>query len=159
MPVTNEELKTKIESDFKDKIQSVTVSAQKEVIVVAKPDTYVALSRELRDNSPYTFQHLSCLTAVDYPKENKITVVCHLWSYKTGTQLTVKLDVDRNNAKAPTLEGVWKSANWFEREVFDLYGVTFEGHSDLRRIMMPEDYTKYPLRKDFTDDGFIIKPN
>ncbi len=157
--MTNEELKTKIESDFKDKILSATISGQREVIVVIKPEAYLSVCQSLRDKNEYTFQHLSCLTAVDYPKENKITVVCHLWSYKYAHQLTVKLDVDRTNPKAPTLENIWKSANWFEREVFDLYGVTFEGHSDLRRIMMPEDYTKFPLRKDFTDDGFIVKPN
>lgn len=159
MPVANEELKAKIETDFKDKVHSASVSAQKEVIVVAKPESYVTLCRNLRDDPQYAFQHLSCLTAVDYPKENKITIVCHLWSYRTKTQLTLKLDTDRNNPKAPSLENVWKSANWFEREVYDLYGITFEGHPDLRRIMMPEDYAKYPLRKDFTDDGFIIKPN
>ncbi len=157
--MTIEELKTKVEAEFKDNVQSVAVSAQKEVIVLAKPDSYIALCQALRDKAEFAFQHLSNLTAVDYPKENKITVVCHLWSYKYAHQVTVKLDVDRNQAKAPTLENVWKSANWFEREVFDLYGVTFEGHSDLRRIMMPEDYTKFPLRKDFTDDGFIVKPN
>ncbi len=159
MPVANEELKTKIESDFKDKINSVAVSAQKEVILAVKPEQYLSVCKELRDNSFYNFQHLSCLTAVDYPKENKITVVLHFWSYKTCTQLTLKLDVDRAQPKAPTVENIWKAANWFEREVFDLYGVVFEGHSDLRRIMMPEDYTKFPLRKDFTDDGFIVKPN
>ena|SRR6185369_9127880 len=157
--MTNEELKAKIEADFAGKIQSAAVSAQKEVIVLAKPEAYLSLCGELRDKPDYAFQHLSCLTAVDYPKENKITVVCHLWSYKTFTQLTVKLELDRANPKAPTLENLWKSANWFEREVFDLYGVVFEGHSDLRRIMMPEDYQKFPLRKDFTDDGFIVKPN
>jgi NADH-quinone oxidoreductase subunit C len=159
MPVANEELKSKIESDFKDKVQSVAVSAQKEVILSVKPESYLSVCKELRDSSFYDFKHLSCLTAVDYPKENKITIVCHLWSYKTCTQLTLKLDVDRAQPKAPTVENVWKAANWLEREVFDLYGVVFEGHSDLRRIMMPEDYTKFPLRKDFTDDGFIVKPN
>jgi NADH-quinone oxidoreductase subunit C len=157
--MTNEELKTKIESDFKEKVLSVAISTQKEVIIVAKPEAYVSLSQELKNEPEYDFQHLSCLTAVDYIKENKITIVNHLWSYKKCHQLTVKLDVDRANPKAPTLENVWKSANWFEREVFDLYGVSFDGHSDLRRIMMPEDYAKYPLRKDFTDDGFIVKPN
>ena len=159
MPVANEELRSKIESDFKDKIQSVAVSAQKEVILTAKPESYIALCRSLRDDPFYNFQHLSCLTAVDYPKENKITVVLHLWSYGSRTQLTLKVDLDRANPKIPTVEVIWKAANWFEREVFDLYGVVFEGHSDLRRIMMPEDYAKFPLRKDFTDDGFIVKPN
>jgi len=157
--MTNEELKSKIESDFKDKIQSVAVSAQKEVIVITKPESYLSLCRDLRDKAGYDFQHLSNLTAVDYPKESKITIVCHLWSYKHFHQLTLKVDLDRNSPKITTVENVWKSANWLEREVFDLYGVIFEGHSDLRRIMMPEDYDKFPLRKDFTDDGFIIKPN
>jgi NADH-quinone oxidoreductase subunit C len=96
---------------------------------------------------------------VGYPKENKITVVSHLWSYAHCHQLTLKLDVNRVVPQAPTLENLWRSANWLEREVFDLYGVVFEGHSDLRRIMMPDDYTKYPLRKDFSDDGFIVKPS
>lgn len=157
--MTNEELKSKIEADFKDKIQSVAVSAQKEVIVTAKAEAYLSLCQELKTKPEYDFKHLSCLTAIDYPKENKITVVDHLWSYQKCQQLTLKLDVDRANPKAPTVENIWKAANWFEREVFDLYGVVFEGHSDLRRIMMPEDYVKYPLRKDFTDDGFIVKPN
>jgi NADH-quinone oxidoreductase subunit C len=157
--MTVEELKTKIEADFKDRIVSVLLSTQKEAVVTAKPEAYLSLCRDLKEKEEYFFQHLSCLTAVDYIKENKITVVSHLWSYKKCHQLTVKLDVDRAVAKAPTLENIWKSANWFEREVFDLYGIVFEGHSDLRRIMMPDDYTKYPLRKDFTDDGFIVKPN
>jgi NADH-quinone oxidoreductase subunit C len=157
--MTVEELKNKIEADFKEKIVSVVLSAQKEVLITAKPEAYVSLCQDLKDKPEYSFRHLSCLTAVDYIKDNKITVVNHLWSYNKCHQVTIKLDVDRANAKAPTLENVWKSANWFEREVFDLYGITFEGHSDLRRIMMPDDYVKYPLRKDFTDDGFIVKPN
>jgi len=157
--MTNEELKSRIEADFADQVRSVAISAQKEVIVLSKPEAYLALCSALKTKPDYDFQHLSCLTAVDYPKENKITVVCHLWSYKTRVQMTLKLETDRTNPKAPTVENLWKSANWFEREVYDLYGVVFEGHSDLRRIMMPEDYQKFPLRKDFTDDGFIVKPN
>jgi NADH-quinone oxidoreductase subunit C len=157
--VTNEELKTKIESEWGNRLRSVTISAQKEVVATAKPETYVPFCQDLRDGSAFDFKQLSSLTAVDYPSENKITIVCHLWSYRLCHQLTVKLEVPRNHAKAPTLETIWKSANWFEREVFDLYGVIFEGHSDLRRIMMPDDYVKHPLRKDFTDDGFIVKPD
>ena len=127
--MTNEELKAKIEVDFKDKIQSLVLSPQKEVVAILKRDTYLSVCQDLRDKSEYAFQHLSCLTAVDYPKESKIVVVCHLWSYKLFIQLTLKLEVDRANPKAPTVENIWKSANWFEREVFDLYGVVFEGHS------------------------------
>jgi len=157
--MVTDELKAKIEADFKEDSSSIAATAQKEILVTVKPESYLSLCQKLRDLPEYGFQHLSCLTAVDYPKENKITVVCHLWSYVHAHQLTLKLEVPRDNPKAPTLENIWKSANWFEREVFDLYGVVFEGHSDLRRIMMPDDYQKHPLRKDFSDDGFIIKPN
>jgi NADH/F420H2 dehydrogenase subunit C len=157
--MTNEELKSQIEVDFKNDIQSVAISDQKETIVTVSAEHYVALCQKLHDKNEYFFNHLSSLTAVDFPKENKITVVSHLWSYKYFHQLTVKVDVDRNNPKVATLENVWKGANWMEREVFDLYGVVFEGHTDLRRIMMPEDYKKFPLRKDFADDGFIVKPS
>jgi NADH-quinone oxidoreductase subunit C len=157
--MTLDELKAKIDTDFKDQVLTSTVSPQKELIVTVKPESYLSLCSQLRDQSHYSFQHLSCLTAVDYPKENKITVVDHLWSYAHSHQITVKVDLPRDNPRISTVENIWKSANWLEREVYDLYGVTFEGHSDLRRIMMPEDYKKYPLRKDFSDDGFIIKPN
>jgi NADH-quinone oxidoreductase subunit C len=154
-----DELKAKIEADFKDDILSAGITPQKELIVGLKSEPYLAVCQKLHDIPEYGFQHLSCLTAVDYPKENKITIVNHLWSYQHAHQLTIKLDTARDYPKAPTVENIWKSANWFEREVFDLYGIIFEGHSDLRRIMMPDDYQKHPLRKDFSDDGFIIKPN
>jgi NADH-quinone oxidoreductase subunit C len=157
--MTNEELKSKIELDFKEDIQTIVVSPQKEIIVTVSPENYVILCQKLRDKDDYFFNHLSSLTAVDFPKDNKITVVSHLWSYKYFHQLTIKIDTDRTNPKVATLENVWKSANWFEREVFDLYGVIFESHTDLRRIMMPDDYVKFPLRKDFADDGFIVKPS
>jgi len=157
--MTNEELKTKVEANLKDSLSSIAMSPQGEVVLTAKPDAYLSLAQYLKQNKEFAFDHLSSLTAVDYPKENKITVVSHLWSYAMKHQLTLKLDVPRSAPSAPTLENLWKSANWFEREVFDLYGVVFEGHSDLRRIMMPDDYEKYPLRKDFSDDGFIVKPN
>jgi NADH-quinone oxidoreductase subunit C len=156
--MSNEELKNKLETDFSDSAQSVVLSAQGEVILTAKPEAYLSVAQSLKEKIEYGFDHLSSLTAVDYPKENKFTVVSHLWSYKHKNQLTLKLDVPRLAPQAPTLENIWKSANWFEREVFDLYGVVFEGHSDLRRIMMPDDYVKFPLRKDFSDDGFIVKP-
>ncbi len=157
--MTNDELKSKLEADFKDQVQSVVVTAQKELVITATVAQYLSLCKQLRDKSGYEMNHLSSLTAVDYPKENKITVVSHLWSYKNCFQLTVKVDVDRGNSSIPTLFGIWASANWFEREVFDLYGVVFEGHPNLRRIMMPDDYQKFPLRKDFADDGFIVKPS
>jgi len=105
----------------------------------------------LRDDGALKFSVLSDLTAVDLPSENVIQIVYHLFSYEPQQQIVIKADVDRDASRIATVEGVWKVANWFEREVFDLFGVVFEGHSDLRRILLPEDWVGYPLRKDFVE--------
>ena len=111
----------------------------------------VEVCRFLRDGEALNFEVLSDLTALDWPKEEKIQVVYHFFSYSHNHQIVLKVDLLRDNPKVATLEGVWKVANWFEREVYDLFGVIFEGHSDLRRIMLPEDWIGYPLRKDYVE--------
>jgi len=112
----------------------------------------VEVCRYLRDSASLNFAILSDLTALDWPKEEKIQVVYHLFSYSHNHQIVLKVDLSRANPKIATVEGVWKVANWFEREVYDLFGVIFEGHSDLRRIMLPEDWVGYPLRKDYVEE-------
>jgi NADH-quinone oxidoreductase subunit C len=114
-------------------------------------DSIVEVCRFVRDEPSLKFEVLSDLTALDWPKEEKIQVVYHLYSYSYKHQIVLKVDLPRDNPTLPTLEGVWKVANWFEREVFDLFGVVFDGHSDLRRIMLPEDWTGHPLRKDYVE--------
>lgn len=111
----------------------------------------VEVCQFLRDDSDLSFEVLSDLTALDLPKEDKLQVVYHLYSYSRRHQIVLKVDLPRDNPKIATLEEVWKAANWFEREVFDLFGVVFEGHSDLRRIMLPEDWVGHPLRKDYVE--------
>ncbi len=111
----------------------------------------VDVCRYLRDEPGVEFEVLSDLTCLDLPKENKLQVVYHLYSYSQRHQIVLKVDLPREDPRVSTVEGVWKAANWFEREVFDLFGVTFEGHSDLRRILLPEDWVGHPLRKDYVE--------
>jgi NADH-quinone oxidoreductase subunit C len=111
----------------------------------------VEVCRFLRDEPGLKFEVLSDLTALDWPKEEKLQVVYHLYSYAQRHQMVLKVDLPRDNPKVATIEGVWKVANWFEREVYDLFGVIFEGHTDLRRIMLPEDWLGHPLRKDYVE--------
>jgi NADH-quinone oxidoreductase subunit C len=111
----------------------------------------VEVCRYLRDDGDLNFKILSDLTGLDLPKENKIQVVYHLYSYTPKHQIVLKVDLSREEPRIVTVEQVWKVANWLEREVFDLFGVFFEGHSDLRRIMLPEDWIGHPLRKDFVE--------
>ena len=111
----------------------------------------IEVCRFLRDEEDLKFEVLSDLTALDLPKENKIQVVYHLYSYSRRHQIILKADLSREAPCIATVEGIWKGANWLEREVYDLFGVTFEGHSDLRRIMLPEDWVGHPLRKDYVE--------
>ncbi len=105
----------------------------------------------LRDDPELNFEILSDLTGLDFPKENKIQVVYHLHSYSLRHQIVFKVDLPREEPRIATMETVWKVANWLEREAFDLFGIVFEGHSDLRRIMLPEDWKGHPLRKDYLE--------
>jgi NADH-quinone oxidoreductase subunit C len=93
------------------------------------------------------------VAGVDYPKRNVIEVVYHLFSYNQRHGIVLKVEADRANPVVPTVEGVWKSANWMEREVYDLLGVDFAGHSDMRRLLLPDDWEGHPLRKDYEEHG------
>jgi len=116
-----------------------------------EPQAIVEVCRYLRDDPESKFEVLSDLTAVDLPKENKLQVVYHLFSYSHRHAMVLKADLPREEPHISTVENVWEAANWFEREVFDLFGVNFEGHSDLRRILLPEDWVGHPLRKDYVE--------
>jgi NADH-quinone oxidoreductase subunit C len=111
----------------------------------------VDVCRFLRDGADLNFQVLSDQTAIDWPKEEKIQLVYHLYSYVQHHQIVLKVDLSRDNPRINTVEGLWKVANWFEREIFDLFGVVFDGHTDLRRILLPEDWVGHPLRKDYIE--------
>jgi NADH-quinone oxidoreductase subunit C len=97
------------------------------------------------------FECLSNLSGVDYPKQGHIQVVYHLLSYSLRHVFVLKVNATRDDPVVASLVSVWSTADWQEREVFDLFGVTFDGHPDLRRILMPEDWPGHPLRKDFVE--------
>lgn len=112
----------------------------------------------LRDNEQTFFDYLSCLTALDNGiKENTLEVIYHLYSIPFEHSLVLKVIVERNKEnealpKIPSIIAVWGSANWHEREAYDLLGIEFENHPDLRRILLPADWKGYPLRKDYGTD-------
>jgi NADH-quinone oxidoreductase subunit C len=120
---------------------------------VVKRERIVEVCRFLKAEPGLELDFLEDLTAIDWPKRNVIEVVYHLLSYTHRHSIVLKVEADRASPIVPTVEGVWKTANWFEREVYDLFGVTFEGHPDLRRIMLPDDWIGHPLRKDYQEAG------
>jgi NADH dehydrogenase I D subunit len=131
-----------------------------ETTLVVRPQDLVAVAQFLRDDPDLRFDHLANLTAVDwsryptYDGKARFTTIYHLLSTSSGQRLTLKMPAaGGDNPVAPTLTGLWTGANWYEREVYDLMGVKFDGHPDLRRILMPLNWPNHPLRKDVPRGG------
>ncbi len=123
--------------------------------LIIHPDKIAEVCLELRDNPNTYFDLLECLSGVDYGiEENMFGVVYHLASIPFKKQLTLKVIKyhDRSREELPTfpsVTSVWRTAEWHEREAFDLLGIGFENHPDLRRVLLPDDWEGYPLRKDY----------
>jgi len=130
------------------------VDKQPNPFAVVAPAALVEICEYLKNDPETSFDCLSNESGVDY--KDRIEVVYHLFSYKLRHLAVLKVKLPRENPSVPTLENVWNAANWMEREIYDLLGVNFEGHSDLRRILMPEDWEGHPLRKDYPVTGARI---
>jgi len=118
---------------------------------IIEPGAWVDACRFARDDTELAFDFLRNLTGTDRPDDGKIEVVAHLWSYVRRHAFVLKTTVEREAPKLSSLAAIWPAAVWYEREIFDLLGVEFSGHPDLRRIMMPDDWVGHPLRKDYTE--------
>ena len=132
-----------------------TAVAHRELNVTAKASDIVAVMRFLRDDPRCQFVCLIDVTAVDYPsREQRFDVVYHLLSPKLNLRIRVKVPTDENEA-VPSIIEVFPATEWFEREVYDLYGVVFTGHPDMRRLLTDYGFEGHPLRKDFPLTGFV----
>lgn len=119
--------------------------------VRVRPDDVLAVALHLKNDPALAFDCLSNESGVDQPKRDEIEVVYHLFSYTHRHALVVKVGVARDNPRLATVSTVWRAAIWMEREIFDLLGVDFVDHPDLRRILLPEDWVGHPLRKDYVE--------
>lgn len=123
-----------------------------DLVLWTRPERLVALCRFLKEKRQFT--RLVAVTCIDrYPAEPRFEVVYLLHSIPNNERLRVKTAVSSAEAVLPSVCGVWRGANWYEREVYDMFGVRFEGHPDLRRILMPDYWQGHPLRKDFPVHG------
>ena len=117
--------------------------------IYASRDQVPGLARALRDRPEFAFTFLAELTAVDFwPKEPRYEVVYVLVSMANRLRLRMKVRLAADDPHVATVSDVWPAANWLEREVWDLFGIAFDGHPDPRRLLMPEDWQGFPLRKD-----------
>ncbi|MEW5974728.1 MAG: NADH-quinone oxidoreductase subunit C [Acidobacteriota bacterium] len=141
-----------LQSRFGDRILKSKLDVADPFLVVA-PDSLVEICACLKESPDLAFDTLMCLSGVDYKglkdEPERIEVVYHLFSMQHRHQIVLKVELGRENPRVPTVESIWAIANWHEREAYDMLGIVFEGHSDLRRILCPDDWVGFPLRKDY----------
>ncbi|MDF1565942.1 MAG: NADH-quinone oxidoreductase subunit C [Deltaproteobacteria bacterium] len=147
--MTVQEIVEQLKATFGEKVGELSETL--DPFLTLKAEDLLEIAGFLKDTAGLEMDFLQDETAVDYPDESLIRMVYHLFSYQHRHGIVLKVELDRAAPKVPTLEGLWPVANWLEREVWDLFGVDFEGHSDLRRIMLPDDWEGHPLRKDYED--------
>ena len=139
-----------LQAEFPGAVLRHEVCAGDEHVVFVDPDRNLEILRWLHDDADQAYDHLADVTAVDYGGGRPLQVVYQLWSIPNRQALRVKCELPLDGLEIESSTAIWRGANWLEREVYDLFGITFRGHPDLRRILMPEDYEEgHPLRKDF----------
>jgi NADH-quinone oxidoreductase subunit C len=148
---------------FGERITGAELEAGTPFAIVAT-DAIAEVAAHCKAEPALAFDNLMCLSAVDYPKETppRMEVVYHLFSYRHLHTFALKVQLPRESPAVASVEGAWGVANWHEREAWDLFGIAFTGHSDLRRILLPDDWEGHPLRRDWQDpeyyNGLHVKP-
>ena len=155
-------LESALQEVLGDRIRSVSVALGEITVVVAATD-YLSVMQSLRDHASLRFEQLLDLCGVDYESYGdgtwdgaRFAVVSHLMSITHNWRLRVRTFApDDDLPVVPSVSGLWNSANWYEREAFDLFGILFEGHDDLRRILTDYGFIGHPFRKDFPVSGYV----
>lgn len=142
----SEEIAALLSEKFGEKIQECKLDVFNPWSVV-EPAAILEVSQFLKSDERLLLDHLETLAGVDY--KDRLEVVYVLYSMKHHHRYTLKCRLPREDPKISTVESIWLVANWHEREAYDMLGIVFEGHSDLRRILCPDDWEGYPLRKDY----------
>lgn len=150
-------------------VQELNVSLDVQLDVLqpflgVNPEDLGAVCLYLKRTPGFYFDFLNCITCVDNgPQSGTVDLVYHLSSLPLEHALILKVTLPRDGGVAPSLEALWKTADWHEREIFDLFGIHFRGHPDLRRILLPADWEGHPLRKDYVEashyHGIQVKSN
>jgi NADH-quinone oxidoreductase subunit C len=150
--MTNEELKTNLTALFPP---ATFEEGGEWITMLIDPKEWKPVATNLRTNSDFIFDYLFCVTCVDW--KTHLTMVYHLTSTMFRHSLVVKAKLDRNQPEIETVCDIWRTAEFHEREQFELFGVKFLHHPDLRRLILTDDFEGFPLRKDFEDPVNMIK--
>jgi NADH-quinone oxidoreductase subunit C len=144
------ELITQKQKDNLPGIQFTAIEYRGELTLILNKKDIVNFCRFLKDDPELAFNFCEDVTAIDWARRNqRYTIVYHIFSMKNKFRLRLKCDVEEDDCNIDSVSSVWKTADWEERETYDMYGIHFTNHPDLRRMFMPEEFEFYPLRKDF----------
>jgi NADH-quinone oxidoreductase subunit C len=146
--MTPQEILEKVKSRFGEAVVDAKLEGVVEPWIKIKPEMWPGVATFLRDDADLDMSFLSCISGMDYGKD-LLGAVYHVASLSRKHKITVRVDVPRGAAAIHTVSEVWPTANWLERETYDMFGIRFTGHPDPRRILLPEDWEGYPLRKDY----------
>ncbi len=139
----------KVQEALPDAIQGIGTFRDETWIVVSR-ERLLDVCKFLKEDPELAFDFLSFVCGVDYyPSQPRFEVVYQLYSTKHHHRFRVKTKVPEHDPKVPSVVGIWPTADWHERETYDLFGIEFQGHPDLRRILLPADWVGHPLRKDY----------
>jgi NADH-quinone oxidoreductase subunit C len=141
---------------FEDAAARYVKDGPRDAFFRVRPADLIACARTLRDDPDLACDFLQNLTAVDWPATAQrpsecFEIVYHLFSYRHRHEIVMKTQVPRGQPRLPSLSALWNNADWLEREQYDLLGVIFEGHPDLRRLLLPDDWVGHPMRKDYRE--------
>ena len=155
--MNNTEIIKKIKSSFKN----VSVDENHSQRIIVSSNEWEELSKFLKNDYELFFDSMMCITGIDEGIESEyLAVMYNLHSMKYKHKIEVYIQISKSEPKVPSVEQIWRIADWFEREIYDMYGIEFEGHRDLRRILLPSDWEGFPLRKDYkfpeTYHGIVV---
>jgi len=142
------EISEKLKAKFGDRILEAKIEGAIDPFVKIAVPAVAEAALFLRDDADLAFDYLMCLSGVDYTK-GVLGVVYHLCSMTKRHKITLKAEIPATAPEIPSVTTVWPAAGWHEREAYDMFGIVFTGHPELRRILLPDDYPGHPLRKDF----------
>ncbi|MFA9390612.1 MAG: NADH-quinone oxidoreductase subunit C [Prolixibacteraceae bacterium] len=145
--MTHNEIVQELKNKFGEAVIESTDQMPTDQFITVASDQLFEICHTLRDNDQFQFDYLMSLSGID--AEENVGVVYHLYSMQLKHKLVIKTLVPKSNPVVPTVERIWRSADWHEREAYDLLGVQFEGHHNMIRILCPYDWEGYPLRKDY----------
>jgi NADH-quinone oxidoreductase subunit C len=155
--MNQEAIKEKLLAAFGDEVIQESVLFRDQVTLTVAPEKILPVCRFLKTDVELAFDFLSFVGGVDrYPKKPRFEVVYQLHSLKHNHRFRIKTRIDENDDAPATIDsvvGIWPTADWHERETAEMFGITFKGHPDPRKLLLPEDWTVHPLRKDFPLEG------